>query len=239
MSRNRILIIIPAFNEADNIVDVITSLKEENPSWDLLVINDASSDNTSELAKKAGMAAVLDLPCNLGVGGAVQAGFIYAVQNGYHIAVKFDGDGQHKASEIHKLLEPIQKGICDVVMGSRFCAQTNGFKSTFPRRIGIRIFRILNSILIHQKITDSTSGFRAYNQDALEFLSVFYPAFDYPEPEEIILLGRNKFKFIEISTEMEERKGGQSSIYGYKSIYYMIKVLLSMFMVWLRPPKRS
>ena len=233
------LIIIPCYNESESIKGVLTRLHSLNPSWDLLVINDCSKDNTSKIANDTNFATVLDLPCNLGIGGGVQTGLIYAKRNNYDIAMKFDGDGQHQACEIPALLQPILDGTADVAIGSRFCKSHDGFKSTFTRRIGIKIFEVVNSVLINQKITDNTSGFRAYNRDAIEFLADHYPAFDYPEPEEVILLGKNNFRFQEVFTEMQERTGGTSSIYGYKSVYFMIKVLLSVLMVSIRSPKRK
>lgn len=239
MDNKKILIIIPAYNEAANIHDVITSLSNEDNSWDLLVINDCSADETSAIVRAMKQPAVIDLPCNLGIGGAVQTGFIYAKRQGYDIAIKFDGDGQHKAKEIQMLIAPVLNGKADVTIGSRFCRPHDGYSSTFARRIGIKIFEIVNLLLIWQRITDNTSGFRAYNQKAIEFLADHYPAFDYPEPEEVILLGKNNFQIQEVFTEMQERQGGKSSIYGYKSVYYMIKVLLAVFMVSIRRLKRS
>jgi len=237
MENKKILIIIPAYNEAESIRDVIVSLSDKDKSWDLLVINDYSDDGTGKIAKETGRAVVVDLSCNLGIGGAVQTGLIYAQRHGYDIAIKFDGDGQHKAKEISTLVEPVLNDRADVTIGSRFCGQHDGFSSTFARRIGIKIFEIVNFLLIRQRITDNTSGFRAYNRKAIEFLAEHYPAFDYPEPEEVILLGKNKFQVQEVFTEMQERQGGKSSIYGYRSIYYMIKVLLAVFMVSIRRPK--
>lgn len=227
------VIIVPAFNESLNIVNAIESLKFENQDWDIIVINDGSDDNTGELAESTGKAYVVNLPCNLGIGGAVQTGFKFAENMGYEIAVKFDGDGQHKASEIKKLLKPILNDNADVAIGSRFYKNNNGYQSTFTRRIGIYIFKIVNSLIIQQKITDNTSGFRAYNKKSIAFLSRHYPS-GYPEPEEVILLGRNGFIISEVDVEMQERQGGESSISGIKSIYYMIKVLLAIFMNLLR-----
>ena len=169
----------------------------------------------------------------------MQTGLIYANRYNYDIAIKFDGDGQHKAKEIMPLIEPILNGSADVTIGSRFCRPHDGYASTFARRIGIKIFEIVNYFLIWLRITDNTSGFRGYNRKAIQFLAEHYPAFDYPEPEEVILLGKNKFQFQEVFTEMQERQGGKSSIYGYKSVYYMIKVLLSVFMVSIRHRKQG
>ena len=230
----KVLAIVPSFNEEKNIVRVIESIKNENSMIDILIINDGSDDKTSALAESTGLVSVVNLPCNLGIGGAVQTGFKFAKKNNYDIAFQFDGDGQHISSEIDKLIGPIQKKEADVVIGSRFIQKHIGFKSTPVRRIGIKIFEIVNSVLTKQKITDNTSGFRAYNKKAIDFLADNYPM-DYPEPEAIILLGRNGFRLKEIFIRMQERMGGNSSITGFKSLYYMIKVLLAMLMSALRP----
>jgi glycosyltransferase involved in cell wall biosynthesis len=229
----KILIIVPAYNEADNIRGVIQKLHEENDAWDVLVINDSSTDNTSAIARKTALAKVIDLPFNLGIGGCVQTGFRYARNNGYDFALQFDGDGQHSADEIQKLLEIIMKKEADVAIGSRFRQKHDGFKSSSYRRIGIRIFEWFSFLLIRQRITDHTSGFRAYNRKAVLFLADHYPS-DYPEPEVIILLGKNGFKLRETFTQMHERQGGVSSIPLTKGPYYMVKVMLAMFMSAIR-----
>lgn len=228
------LIIIPAYNEEKNIVKVIESLKSENSKWDIVVINDGSSDNTSTNAKSTNSAYVINLPCNLGIGGAVQTGFKFAKKYDYDIAIQFDGDCQHIASEIPKLINLIQDDSCDVAIGSRFIKGNKGWKSTFARRIGIKIIGIVSYLLIHQKITDSTSGFRAYNKKAIHFLAENYP-YDYPEPEAVILLGKNGLRMKEVYTDMIQRQGGRSSINGLNAAYYMIKVLLAIFLVNIRP----
>jgi glycosyltransferase involved in cell wall biosynthesis len=230
---NKILIIVPAYNEAENIRGVILKLHQENKAWDVLVINDASTDNTSKIARETGFARVIDLPYNLGIGGSVQTGFRYARKNNYDFALQFDGDGQHSAEEIHKLLDIITGGEADVAIGSRFRQKHDGFKSSFSRRMGIRLFEWFSYILIRQRITDHTSGFRAYNREAFNFLADHYPS-DYPEPEVIILLGKNGFRIRETFTQMHERKGGVSSIPLAKGPYYMIKVMLAMFMSAIR-----
>lgn len=226
---HKILIIIPAFNEEANINQVVQSLFEDDFNYSVVVINDDSKDNTQKEAEKTGLASVINLPVNLGIGGGVQTGFKYAVYHDFDIAIQFDGDGQHLASELYKLIEPLERAECDVCIGSRFVQKTNGFQSTFLRRLGIKVFEILNSILIGQKITDNTSGFRAYNKSAIHFLANNYPS-DYPEPEAVVLLGKNDFKIKEVSVEMKEREGGVSSISGLKSAYYMIKVILAVIM---------
>jgi len=229
----KILIIVPAFNEEENIRGVILKLFSENDAWDILVINDASLDRTSEIARQTKLATVIDLPINLGIGGCVQTGFRYAKNNGYDFALQFDGDGQHSAEEIHKLLEIVMNNEADVAIGSRFRQKHQGFKSSVSRRIGIRIFEWFSWLLIRQRITDHTSGFRAYNRKALRFLADYYPT-DFPEPEVIILLGKNGFRIREIYTQMHERKGGVSSIPITRGPYYMIKVMLAMFMSSIR-----
>ena len=203
----KVLVIIPAFNEAANISQVIGHLHDGFPDADLLVVNDGSADRTGQLARETGLAKVLNLPCNLGIGGSVQTGFIFAVRHGYDAVLQFDGDGQHVASEIPFLLEPLSSDKADVVIGSRFCSEQQGFRSYPLRRFGIRIFSLLNSLLIGQRITDSTSGFRAYNRKSFSFLAETYPA-DYPEPEAILLLGKNGFRLREVGTRMRERQGG-------------------------------
>ncbi|BCD97070.1 glycosyltransferase family 2 protein [Marinagarivorans cellulosilyticus] len=235
MDQPKICIIVPAYNEEASIEKVIKSLNAHDDTLIIAVINDASKDKTKEVAEATGLANVITLPCNLGIGGGVQTGFLFAKRLNCDIAIQFDGDGQHVAEEIPKLTAPILKNEADVVIGSRFVGNNETtFKSTAMRRIGIRFFQWLNSILIKQKITDNTSGFRAYNKQALDLLSEQYPV-DYPEPEAVILLGRNGFKIKEVFTRMEERDGGESSIGGLKSAYYMVKVTLSILITAIRP----
>ena len=225
----KILIIVPAYNEEKNIRNVILSLKTADPNYECLVVNDGSKDNTQAEAESTGLATVIQLPSNLGIGGAVQTGFKYAFYENFDFAIQFDGDGQHLASEIPKLLAPLQRNEIDVCIGSRFVEKTLGFQSTFLRRIGIRVFEFMNHLLIRRRITDSTSGFRAYNKSAIQFLAANYPT-DYPEPETVILLGKNDYRICEVAVEMAERQGGTSSISGLKSAHYMIKVILAMLM---------
>jgi hypothetical protein len=230
-----ILVIVPAYNEGKNITRVIEDLKGIDLGLDILVVNDGSADDTSWVARATGKALVVDLPRNLGIGGAVQTGFKYASRNEYLAAVQFDGDGQHLASELPKLLKVLEERGASLVIGSRFLQKHDGFRSTFIRRIGIVTFQILNSLLIGQKVTDNTSGFRAYDQKAIHFLAKYYPV-DYPEPEAIILLGRNGFRIEEEIAVMRERQEGESSITGLKSAYYMVKVILAIIMTALRKP---
>lgn len=233
--RGEILVIVPAYNEELNIGKVLADLGTVQLPVDILVINDGSSDRTSKVARATGQARVIDLPKNLGIGGAVQTGFKYAARSGYATAVQFDGDGQHLAAEIPGLLESLQDQSASMAIGSRFLQEAEGYRSTFTRRIGIRLFQAVNSLLTGQRVTDNTSGFRAYDRRAIEFLARHYPV-DYPEPETVILLGRNGFRITEVATRMRERQGGGSSIHGITGAYYMIKVLLAILMTALRKP---
>ena len=229
------LVIVPAYNEAANISGVIADLRSLQMPLDILVVNDGSLDNTAALARAWGQVLVVDLPKNLGIGGAVQTGFKYASRNGYEVAVQFDGDGQHIASEIPKLLAALRERSANMLIGSRFIQKHEGFRSSLVRRFGIRLFMVLNSLLIRQKITDNTSGFRAYDRETIEFLAKYYPI-DYPEPEAVILLGRNGFRIEEEFASMRERQEGGSSIAGVKGVYYMVKVVLAIIMTALRKP---
>ncbi len=236
MKNKKIIIIVPAYNEEESIKSVIQSIYSVNQTYDIIVINDGSTDKTSEIAKETKKAIVIDLPVNVGIGGAVQTGFKYAYCYNYDIALQFDGDGQHDAKEIIKLINPLVESDVDCVIGSRFLEDKKGFQSTFTRRIGIKIFEYVNSILIKQKVTDNTSGFRSYNRQAIKLLAHDYPT-DYPEPETVILLGKKGLKIKEVSVLMHERTGGSSSIAGFQPLYYMTKVLLSIFMTYLRKDK--
>ena len=230
-----LLIIVPAYNEASNIAGVIKELHQVDTDLDILIVNDGSTDATSRLARGYEDVVVVDLPKNLGIGGAVQTGFKYAARQGYRQAMQFDGDGQHLAAEIPKMLKTLEQSRCQMVIGSRFIEKNDGFRSTFVRRLGIRIFDRLNSLLIRQRITDNTSGFRLYDRDAIEFLALHYPV-DYPEPEAVILLGKNGFRISEVAVEMRQRQGGDSSISGIRGLYYMVKVVLAILMTALRRP---
>ncbi len=229
-------IIIPCFNEAACITTVLDELRDQQREAEILVIDDASADKTASLAESAEKTTVISLPINLGVGGAVQTGLIYSYSAGDSFAVKFDGDGQHNPAEISNLLAPLQANQADIVVGSRFLAAGDGYQSSFIRRIGIKFFEAVCFFLTGQRITDPTSGFRAYNSQAIRFMARHYPSFDYPEPEEIILAHKNNLRVLEIPTTMRERKSGLSSISSAMSVYYMIKVTLAMLLISLRPP---
>jgi len=235
----KLCIIIPCYNEAKIIGTLILSVRKEFPEATIVVIDDCSTDNSVEVVKNTREAIVLQLPINVGIGGTVQTGIIYAERKGFDYLVRIDGDGQHPVSEIKKVLAPVIAGEADMSIGSRFVLSTTNyespttnhqlcFKSTPIRRIGIYSFRLLNRLIIGQTITDSTSGFRAYNKKLIEYLAENYPAFDYPEPEEITLLGMNNYRIKEVSVNMQEREYGLSSITMLKSIYYMIKVIFAI-----------
>ncbi|NPD45546.1 MULTISPECIES: glycosyltransferase family 2 protein [unclassified Lentimicrobium] len=232
-NKNKVLIIIPAYNEADNIVGVINSIWNLVPEYDIVVIDDGSSDNTASLAKATQKAFVISLPYNIGIGGSVQTGFKFAEKHDFQYAIQFDGDGQHLVEEIDKILDPVINRECDCVIGSRFVQNTENYKPDFFRKLGIYILRFFSYLYMGQIITDQTSGFRAYNEKCIGLLAAYYPK-DYPEPELIILLGRNRLKINEIHTQMRERQGGVSSIPVWKGPYYIIKVLVAMSMARLR-----
>jgi glycosyltransferase involved in cell wall biosynthesis len=233
MKRKRILAILPAFNEEKNVGQVIAEIKKQRLGIDILVVNDGSSDKTSQVARRAG-ALVIDLPVNLGIGGAVQTGFIYARDQAYDFAFQIDADGQHRGDQIKSILDPVLAKKVDVSIGSRFLGKGK-YQPSFLRKIGMRIFEFVNSNLAGQKITDNTSGFRAYNFKAIKLLAEHYPD-DYPEPEAVIILARNGLKIKEIPVKMRGRLSGTSSITFLRSAYYMVKVLISILASRFREP---
>lgn len=234
-SRPRICAVVPAFNESGNIAGVIADIRHHCPDITIVVVDDGSTDSTCATALALG-ATALRLPVNLGIGGAVQTGLKYAVANGFDIAVQFDGDGQHLASELVKLLLPVINGTTDVVVGSRFKDKASPYQGSLSRLIGIHIISWVNSALIGQRITDPTSGFRAYNRRAMAFLAKDYPQ-DYPEPEAIIALSRNGYCIQEVPVAMKPRAEGKSSIGAWSAGYYMTKVLLAILVTSIRSPR--
>ena len=235
MSTPRILIIVPCFNEQVAIEGVVAMIDRAKLQFglamDVLVVNDCSTDESLTAIRRAGC-LYLDLPTNLGIGGAMHAGYKYAYRHNYDIAVQMDGDGQHPADELHKILEPILQDRADVVIGSRFMTN-EGFQSSAFRRAGIRYFRWLNQLLIGQVIHDSTSGFRAFNRKTLTIVNGYYPD-EYPEPEAIVQFGLNQLRMVEVPVRMQERQGGVSSINSSRAVYYMFKVTLGILFVYLR-----
>jgi glycosyltransferase involved in cell wall biosynthesis len=225
-NEQNILVIIPAYNEEGSVGKVVKDIKTYFPQADSLVVNDGSSDLTPEKARDSG-ATVLNLPFNLGIGGAMQAGYKYAFEKGYEIAIQVDGDGQHDPKEIPKLLKALGEKEVDMVIGSRFIGDSE-FKSSMMRRVGISIFSRVISLIVGQKITDPTSGFRAANRKAIQLFAFDYPQ-DYPEPEVLVLLYKCGLKVAEVPIGMSKRYAGESSITKLRSIYYMVKVLLAIF----------
>src|SRR5512141_1635666 len=226
----RILVVLPAYQEERSIGGLVRSLRERFP-YDVLVINDGSTDGTSEIAREAG-AIVLDLPCNLGIGGAVQTACLYAGDRGYDAVVRIDGDGQHEIEDIPKVLEPILAGSADAAIGSRFLGEA-GYRGSIPRIFGIRFFRLLLNLTTGYRVTDPTSGFFAINRPLIEFYSHHYPS-DYPEVDAYILMHRLNSRAVEVPVRMYERAEGKSSITTYRAVYYMVKVTLSYLINCLR-----
>ncbi len=225
----KVLIIIPAYNEQESIENVVLSVREHAPFADCLVVNDCSTDSTKKILRRLG-ASYLDLAYNLGIGGCVQGGYAFASENGYDIAVQFDGDGQHDASCIEKLIEPILSGACDYAIGSRFLDGAGpGFRSTGSRRLGIKLLSALIYAFTGVSIRDVTSGFRAANRRVIELFSREY-AQDYPEPEAIVAAAMKGFKIAEVPVVMHERSGGKSSINAFRSLYYIVKVSLAIIL---------
>lgn len=226
------IVIIPAYNEQGSILNTIEDIRKNAPDFDYVVINDCSKDDTLKLCRKNGI-RVLDLPINLGIGGAVQTGYLYAYRNNYDLAVQFDGDGQHDAKFLDIMAETLEKENLDMVIGSRFI-NNQGFQSSAVRRFGIRFFEVLLRILFGQKITDATSGMRMCNRKVMELFIKDYPK-DYPEPETVSRLLRHKYKVKEVPVVMRERQAGVSSISSLgKSVYYMCKVSLAILIERLR-----
>lgn len=226
-----ILVIIPAFNEASTIGAVIQDVRENMPEADIVVVNDGSWDSTVRIAEETGV-SVVSHPYNLGIGATMQTGYKYAKLKGYDIAVQVDGDGQHQASQIKYLVEPLLRNEADIVVGSRFLGK-GAYRPSIARATGINLFSRLVSVIIREKVTDTTSGFRAASMRCIDFFSRVYPD-DYPEVESLVLLHKKGFRIIEVPVEMSERTGGRSSITAAKSIYYMFKVLLAIFVDLLK-----
>ena len=231
----KVLIVIPCYNEEDSLPLVLQKLEllqlPEGYHLEVLVINDCSKDNTLQIAKIF-QANVIDLPVNLGIGGAVQTGIIYARDNGFDIAVQMDGDGQHPAAELEKMLAAREETKANIVIGSRFL-QNEGFQSSFARRLGISYFHWLNRLLTGMHIYDSTSGFRLFDRAAIEIAAAHYPD-EYPEPESLVTFSKAGLKIVEVPVVMSARLTGKSSINSFGSLYYCIKVSLAMLFSFIR-----
>jgi glycosyltransferase involved in cell wall biosynthesis len=222
----RCLAIVPAFNEAESIGEVVAEIRDFDREFEVLVVDDGSRDATAAIAEAAG-ARVLRLPLNLGIGGAVQAGYLYAFEHGFDLAVQIDGDGQHDARELERLLEPILARRADMAIGTRFAGQRT-YRAPLARRIGIGLFATLVSLRVRQRMTDTTSGFRAVNRHGIRLFAADYPH-DYPEVESVVTAARGDLRVCEVPVAMRQRGGGQSSITTFRSFYYVVKVLLALF----------
>ena len=219
------VVIIPAYNEEAAIASLLAELRQFVPGFDVVVVNDGSDDKTGLVAKACG-ASVLNLPCNLGIGGAVQAGFLYAFEQGYRYVVRCDGDGQHPPSEIPRLVAAMKEGDADLVVGSRFLGVTS-YTSTFFRQLGIRGLAAFLSLICRKRVTDPTSGFFLLNRRLLYFFAHRYPT-DYPEPEALALLRRQGYTFKEVPVTFRARATGHSSIRTWGAFYYLFKVGLAL-----------
>lgn len=225
------LAIIPAYNEEGNIEKTVRDIEQNAPGFDYVIINDCSTDGTLSICHKNGY-NVVNLPVNLGIGGGVQTGYLYAWRNGYDVAVQFDGDGQHTASFLNTMAEHLTKNDLDMVIGSRYITK-DGFQSSGMRRLGIRYFTGLIRLLTGKRITDPTSGMRMVNRSVIELFAKDYPK-DYPEPESVTTILRRKKKVEEIPVVMNAREAGVSSISPVNAVYYMIKVTAAVVMAAIR-----
>jgi glycosyltransferase involved in cell wall biosynthesis len=218
--------IVPALNEEQTVGRVIDEIRAFDPGFDVVVVDDGSTDRTAGVAADRD-AHVLRLPFNLGIGGAMQTGYRFAFEHGYDVAVQVDGDGQHDPSELPKILGPVLNGEADLCVGSRFTGP-GAYRSSFARRVGIKIFARVVSAVVRQRVTDTTSGFRAVNRKGIALFAADYPH-DYPEVEATVMCVKHKLRLKEVPVEMRERGGGTSSITAVRSVYYMTKVLLAIF----------
>jgi glycosyltransferase involved in cell wall biosynthesis len=225
LSALRRVAIVPAHNEEACVGGVVEEIRAFDPDMEIVVIDDGSGDRTAAVARAAG-ARVVRLPFNLGIGGAVQTGFRYALENGFQLAVRLDGDGQHDPCELAALLEPVLAGRADIAVGSRFTG-TGEFRSTFARRAGGRMLAWFVSLLVRQRVTDTTSGFQVVNRRGIALFAADYPH-DYPEVEAVVMVHKHRLRLEEVPVRMRERAGGRSSIRAGHSIYYMLKVSLAL-----------
>ena len=234
----KILMIIPAYNEEENILSTCNSIKEFSDELDFVVINDGSKDNTLKILQENNLNHI-NLINNLGIGGAVQTGYKYAYENGYDIAIQFDGDGQHDVNYVANICEPIINGQANMVIGTRYLDKSSSeFQSTFMRRFGSNIISFFIKICTKNKITDPTSGFRAVDKNIIEEFAKEYPT-EYPEPESTVCMLCKKYKVTEVPVSMNERQGGTSSIRLWKTADYMIKVCLAIILDSVRIEKKK
>ena len=233
----RLMVLVPAFNEEGNIEQLVADIRESLPEGEILVVNDCSTDNTGKILRRMKGIRFLNLPFNMGIGGAVLSGFNYMYENDYDLLVRLDGDGQHPADQAVSVLEPVRQGSLDAAVGSRYLDGEAAY-SSFTRKLGIKLLSFLSAIILRKKMTDSTSGFRAYNRRAVEYLIRDYP-FDYPEPEEIYLLSKAGFRIEEVPVVMKERETGVSSIGLIHTGYYLIKILITIIVKYAIGGRRN
>jgi len=227
-----VVAVVPAFNESGAVGGVVDEIRAACPGAEVVVVDDASTDDTAAVAEARG-ATVLRLPFNVGIGGAVQTGFRYALEEGFDRAVRLDGDGQHDASEIPTLFAPLERGEADLVIGSRFVDGVGSYRPPLARRLGIRVFARLVSLLGGQRVTDTTSGFIALDRAGIELFAREYPH-DYPEVEATLVALRSGLRLAQVQVDMRERETGTSSITFVRSLYYIVKVLLALLVASLR-----
>lgn len=235
---SNVVVIIPAYNESATIAGVIQTLHETVPEYAIVVVDDGSSDDTAAIIHACLGVTLLKLPFNLGIGGAMQTGFLYAERNGFDIAVQCDADGQHPVESVRQLVHRIEDGTADLIIGSRYVADSN-YAPSFTRRVGKSLLSRWVDLLIGGGITDTTSGFRAMNRKAIAVVAQIYPE-DYPEPEVLVILHKHGLNAAEIPVNMHPRQGGETSIRPAGAAYYMIKVALAIFIDLFRryaPPK--
>jgi glycosyltransferase involved in cell wall biosynthesis len=218
--------IVPAHNEEESVGRVVAELRQLDPGLDVVVVDDGSTDRTATVARDAG-AHVVRLPFNLGIGGAVQTGFRYALENGFDLAVRLDGDGQHDPQELAALVEPVLAGRADIAVGSRFTG-SDAYRPPFARRVGIRLLARIVSLLVRERVTDTTSGFQAVNRRGIALFAADYPH-EYPEVEATVMVYKHRLRLEEVPVRMRDRAAGDSSITALRSLYYMTKVLLALF----------
>jgi hypothetical protein len=233
MSDLRVLVIIPAHNEEESLPSTLAEMRSKAPGLDILVVDDGSRDATSRVAREAGVPVVRHA-VNLGVGGALQTGFRWAVAHGYEVGVQLDADGQHDPATLAAVLAPVRAGRCDVAIGSRYVART-GYRAPLHRRLGMVLFSGIVQLALGQRITDTTSGLRAYTLPVMEVCQHDFPK-DFPDAPLLIALSRRGFRLEEVAVEMRERVAGQSFYTLGKQIYYPYKNLLASLMALLRRP---
>ena len=238
--KKKIILVIPAYNEEENILNTYNTIIEYNKknktNYDVIVINDGSKDRTEEILMENNINHI-KLIHNLGIGGAVQTGYKYAYENGYDIAIQYDGDGQHDVAYVKNIIDPIINDEADFVIGSRFIKrEKDNFNSTFSRRIGINLISFFIKLVTKKKVYDTTSGFRAVNREIIEFFANDYPS-EYPEPITTTQLLQKKFRLKEVPVKMKARMGGKSSIGSWKNVYYMINEIISIITVDARGRK--